>query len=56
MLLSWTTLNPMKLVRAMGAFSPYFDFRSFEEYMRRVSDGGRGHAKSREFFNPGKGK
>ena len=37
MLLSWTTLNPMQLVRAMNAFSPYFDFKSFEEYMRRVS-------------------
>ena len=37
MLLSWTTLNPMKLVRAMNAFS-YFDFKSFEEYMRRVSE------------------
>ena len=38
MLLSWTTLNPMKLVRAMNAFSPYFDFKSFEEYMRRVRE------------------
>lgn len=45
MLLSWTTLNPMQLVRAMNAFSPYFDFKSFEEYMRRVSDG----SKSCEF-------
>ena len=45
MLLSWTTLNPMKLVRAMGAFSPYFDFRSFEEYMRRVSDARRAGAR-----------
>ena len=38
MLLSWTTLNPMQLVRAMSAFSKYFDFKSFEEYMRRVSE------------------
>ena len=38
MLLSWTTLNPMQLVKAMNAFSQYFDFRSFEEYMKRVSE------------------
>ena len=35
---SWTTLNPMKLVRAMTAIFSYYDFQSFEEYMRRVSD------------------
>ena len=38
MLVSWTTLNPMKLVRAMGAIFSYYDFQSFEEYMRRVSE------------------
>ena len=35
---SWTTLNPMKLVRAMTAIFSYYDFQSFEEYMRRVSE------------------
>ena len=38
MLVSWTTINPMKLVRAMGAIFSYYDFQSFEEYMRRVSE------------------
>ena len=37
MLLSWTTLNPMQLVKAMNAFSKYFDFQSFEQYMKEVS-------------------
>ncbi len=36
MLLSWETLNPMSLVRQMGAFAKSFDLNAFEEYMKRV--------------------
>ncbi len=36
MLISWQTLNPMSLVRQMGAFAKYFDLGAFEEYMKRV--------------------
>jgi hypothetical protein len=37
MLVSWPTLNPMKLVKAMTAFAEFWDFKSFEENMKRVS-------------------
>ncbi len=38
MLLSWTSLNPLKLLRQMAAFSKFFNVKSFEEYMKRVSE------------------
>ena len=38
MLISWKTLNPVTLIRQMGAFAKYFDLNAFEEYMKRVSE------------------
>ncbi len=36
--LSWTSLNPLQLLRQMGETTKYFfDFQAFEEYMKRVS-------------------
>ena len=36
-LLSWSTLNPNKLVRQFRKFKDHFNFKSFEEFMKRVS-------------------
>ena len=35
--MSWTSLYPSKLVRQMSSFSKYFDFKTFEDFMKRVS-------------------
>ena len=37
MLLSWSTLNPNKLIRRFRKFKDHFNFKSFEEFMKRVS-------------------
>ena len=39
MLVSWTSLNPMDLVQGMNSFGKDWDFNfnSFEEFMKRVS-------------------
>merc|ERR1719391_275299 len=35
-LLSWSTLNPNKLVRQFRKFKDHFNFKSFEEFMKRA--------------------
>ena len=37
MLLSWSTLNPNQLLKHFRKFENYFNFKSFEEFMKRVS-------------------
>lgn len=38
MLLSWTSLNPADLVARMtSTFSKFYDFKTFEDFMKRVS-------------------
>ena len=37
MMLSWTSLNPSVLVQQMNSFDKYFNFKSFEKFMKQVS-------------------
>jgi len=37
MMLSWTSLNPSILVQQMNSFDKYFNFKSFEKFMKQVS-------------------
>ena len=37
MMLSWTSLNPGTLVQQMSSFDKYFNFKTFEKFMKQVS-------------------
>ena len=36
-MLSWTSLDPDRLLRHFEKYEKFFDFKSFEEFMKRVS-------------------